>query len=389
MSDATRGDSGAVLYAPPRDCVPQLRPGDPSVVPVFLGCDERFFPHSLEVVASFMAHAAPDSFYDIFIVEANIPRAKLDAAAAWIRRYPNASLRFVDIEPWVAKIKDKFTITREFSAAVYFRLFAPGLFAEYDRIIYLDSDIAVLDDIAGFFRQDLGGMPLGAVEDLVSMRRAIDDPGVAAFWREQLGKEPGEKYFYSGGLVMDLKQLREMNAEQMFVGKIRVIKNSNLPDQDVMNAALNHRIKSIPLEWNCLDWMYDPDEEAGNFLLLDEEARRTVRDTRPKVKVVHYAEKKPWTMDYTGKFAEYYWKYATETPFYEEVRAALLKECRSAKLFSRALLFRLQQANFWLRTLVCSAGERGKYRDRIEKLNWRRQGLARQARFVRRHLHRR
>lgn len=386
MSDSSKAGSTAVLYAPPRDAIPQIRPGDPSVVPIFLGCDEKFLPHSLEVIASFMAHASPDNFYDIFIIESDIPRAKLDTAAAWIQRYANASLRFVDINPWLEHVKNELTITKEYSAAVYFRLFAPGIFAAYDKMAYLDSDIAVLDNIAGFYNQDLEGMPLAAVEDHVSMHQATVDPNVTNFWREQLGKEPGEKSFYSGGLVMDLKQMREMNTEQLFLEKIRVIKNCRLPDQDVMNAVLNGKIKSIPLEWNCLDWMYDPTEAAANFLLLSDESRKMIRETRPNVKVIHYAEKKPWTMAYMGKYAEYYWKYAAETPFYEDVRAAILRENQGTHVISRNLLTYLQQANFKMRSLFCAPEKLAKYQARIGKLVWRRQAMNRQSQFVNQHL---
>lgn len=372
----------AVVLAPPRDVVVPAYPDGPATIPVFLGCDDNFLPHALAVIASVMTHASPENRYDLFIVQSGIPRGRMDAAAAWMERYPNATLRFVDIDPCLEKARDILPVTREYSVAVFFRIFAPSLFREYKRIAYLDSDIAVLDDVAGFYRLDLGGMEVGAVRDLATTSQSQRNPEIAEFWRKQLGKEPGEDYFFSGGLVMDLELMRRRNTQQQFLDRIGGIKGSRLPDQDVMNAVLNGRVQYLPCEWNCLDWWCDEREEAPNFRLLRADFVDELREARRKVKVIHFAEKKPWTMGYQGKFADKYWRYAAETPFHGELLERIRRECGPAKIRWRQLLTRMQEAHFAVRLRAAPAKKREKYAARLRNLEWRRKGLARQKAFV-------
>ena len=372
----------AVVLAPPHDTIMPAYPEDKTTIPVFLGCDDNFLPHALAVIASVMAHASPENNYDLFIVQSGIPQERMNVAAEWMRRYPNATFRFVDIEPYFKSVQDTLTVTREYSVAAFFRIFAPALFSQYKRIAYLDSDIAVLGDVAEFYHFDLEGMEAGAIKDLVTVSQSQCNQSVAEFWQTQLGKTPGEDYFFSGGLVMDLEMMRRNNTEQKILERVGKIKGSKLPDQDVMNSVLNGKVKMLPCAWNCLDWMCDEEEEAPNFLLLKEEFLHDIRAARRDVKVVHFAEKKPWTMEYRGKNADKYWTYAAETPFYSQLLDQLRRECNPLKLWWRRLLTRMQEGHFITKQRTVPGNKRGKYEARLRNLRWRRKGLARQKKFV-------
>ena len=45
-------------------------------------------------------------------------------------------------------------------------LFIPSIFPEYDKVIYLDSDIVVNCDIAELYNKDMGDNIIGAVKDM-------------------------------------------------------------------------------------------------------------------------------------------------------------------------------------------------------------------------------
>ena len=364
---ATEVDRRVKIYAAGQDAIlPAFETGN---IPVFLGCDDVFFPHAMAVVASMLESASPDNRYDLFIVQDGVSERKLGAALEWMARFPNASLRFVDIGNIVDAIgRKKFPVTRHVNFATYFRIFAPTIFANYDKIVYHDSDIAVLSDVAGFYHQDLEGCLLGACHDFVTERQSLLNPDVARFWREELGKEPGESYFFAGGVVMDLGQMRREATETALLEKMRSIKNSNLLDQDIMNAVLNGRVKYLDSAWNFLDWMTDPGEESLNFGRVDAESLALIREARRGYKVLHFAEKKPWSAGYLGKNEEIYWRYAAMTPFYEETRAAFRAECTPWKTVPRYLAALWQVANFRLRLRFASGGGKAKYEGRLHNL---------------------
>ena len=49
------------------------------------------------------------------------------------------------------------------TVSTYFRLFAADVLTQYDRALYLDSDIVVLGDVGELFDMDIGDNLLGGV----------------------------------------------------------------------------------------------------------------------------------------------------------------------------------------------------------------------------------
>ena len=383
MTSTTEANSEVKVYLPPRDVIePAFAQNN---IALFFGCDNNFFAPAMTVVASIMEHASPENNYDIFIVQEQVPPERLARAVEWMRQFPNASLRFIDVRVMLAMAdSERFLVTRHFNVTVYFRIFAPRIFAKYSRIAYLDSDIAVLADIADFYRQDMEGKLVAACHDFATEEQARLNPVLGEHWRTQLGKEPGEDYFLSGGVVMDLAGMRRERTQDQFLAKMRDLKGSALPDQDVMNAVLRGKVKFLSCEWNYLDWMADPLEESLNFKAIGEADLEKVRKARGSFKVMHFTERKPWTPDYMGKNDSYFWKYAVKTPFYQDLLADLGKQLTVPKTLLRYLRLLLQTWNFRLRSLVCPQGRKQKYAARLFNLKMRKRGVIRQFRRARR-----
>lgn len=369
------------LYIPPEDVIaPAFAKAN---VPVFFGCDSQFFPHALSVIASLMSHASADHNYDILIVQSGIPRHRMAAATEWMRRFPNASLRFIGLGPMIeTAARRNQDIAGDFGVEAFFRIFAPTIFANYDKIAYLESDIAVLGDIAEFYHADLGGKILGACHDYIAENQSLIDPALGEFWRRELGKEPGSDYFYSSCAVMDLEEMRERDTESVLLRRIGTFAGRRFPDRDVFNAVMDGEVKFLGSEWNILDWMFDPRELSWNYRRMSDAAREEIRAGRERIKILHYAEKKPWSIDYVGKNASYYWAYAAQTPFFHETLEELRGECSSWNLAKRRIVLALQDVNFRLRKLTAGRDKREKYETRIHNLQLIREGLERQAEIV-------
>ncbi len=368
----------ATVLAPPRDRVEPVYSDAETTIPVFFGCDDNFLPHALTAIASMMANASPANNYDIFIVQSGIPRERMDIAAGWMERYPNATLRFIDIDAALDEIRDDLVITERFGIATYFRIFAPRVFARYKRIAYLDSDVVVLGDAADFYRLDLDGMQMGAVRDHVSIGRSLKDPAEVEFWKTQLNMQPGDDYFGAANLVMDLELMRREDTVQKCLEKIRGIAGVRYPDQDAMNAVLRGKVKMLPCEWNYADWM---DDEEGEFILLPEAFRREIRAAGKHVRIRHFAGEKPWTRKYEGRSADKYWMYAAETPFYRQLLEQFRRDCASVGLLRR-LVNRMQEGNFTLRMRLAPEEKKAKYAGRLGVLRSRRTTRARQKKLA-------
>ena len=377
MPDTTTRDFK--VYYPPHD-VPEPAFSENNI-PVFFGCDDRFLPHVMVVIASIMEHASADNNYDLLVLVTGVGRERMAVCLDWMRRYPNASLRFIDIERMVEEAgRGNFKATKMYSAAIYFRFFAPTVFAKYDKITYQDGDVLFFDDVACFFKHDMQGMLIAGCHDYISENLVWKTPEIEKFWREQLGKEPGDSYFCSGGVVMDLAKMRERESEKALIEKMYRIEGSNLFDQDVMNAVFHKQVSFIDTKWNCLDWMASPAEESLNYDLLDERGLRLVREAREDIKVLHYAERKPWTVEYIGDNEGLYWRYAKMSPFYDEVLAALNADCGFFGLAKKYLVLALQTWNFGFRKMIAGASGRAKNARRLHLVRQRKKAILKQMR---------
>ena len=212
-------------------------------ISIVLASDDNYAQHGAVACASILANhrgMAPLHFY---YFEDGISEEKQAGIAATVTK-GRGTITFV---PTAQKEIQAHT-SGHVNRAAYLRLLIPELVPEnVNRVIYLDTDLVVLDDIQELWEMDLEGKPLGAVPDLgilasSRMRRQKE---------ETLGIEEGELYFNSGVMVMDLKAWRE---NQYGPQVIRCVEEGNFRhhDQDGLNKVFQDNWKPLPLRWNVI-----------------------------------------------------------------------------------------------------------------------------------------
>ncbi|HFR3815568.1 TPA: glycosyltransferase [Streptococcus suis] len=153
---------------------------------------------------------------------------------------------------------------------VYFRMAFASLLPDLDRILYLDSDILAQKDLQPLWETPLDGAYMAAVSE---------PPSEDAFnYRRSIGMTDPTYYFNSGVLLMDLKKIREDKIESLLFECGHTIKDKiRLQDQDIINVALEGKIKS-------LDPIY-------NYGYMERQA-----NLRKEADIVlnHYSLEKPW-----------------------------------------------------------------------------------------------
>src|SRR3712207_2732957 len=107
---------------------------------------------------------------------------------------PGLDVRWYDVDaPALAGVHNTDGLTE----AALFRLMLGELLPEdLRRVVYLDADVLVEDDLAKLWRSDLGGDTVGAVRDAFAPWAA---GAYGAQWRP-LGLDPTSRYFNSGVL---------------------------------------------------------------------------------------------------------------------------------------------------------------------------------------------
>ncbi len=351
-------------------------------IPVFFGCDDRYLPHCLAAIASIAECASPEDRYDFWIVQSGIAEVRIAAVREWAGRWPNVSLRFMDMTAMIASSGIDFITTRDLSIATYYRIFAPQVFSRYDKMLYLDCDVIAMDDVGKLFREELCGCAVGVCHDPIMEDIVRKNPSVASYWREQLHLESGDPYFNSGMILMDLQTMRDNDLQRAILDKIGSITEKSLLDQDMLNSALKGKARYLDSRWNLFDFLLDETPRMASARDIYLQLFEQFAEARKRPGIVHFVQHKPWKTDYLGSNAGRYWKYAAMTPLYDELRKKLNAECSCARIAGKNILWSLQSLNYRLRLLCCGANKKEKYRDRIYNLKMLKKNTLRHMRAV-------
>ena len=264
-----------------------------NLIPIFFATDDNYMPYLDVAISSLVAHTSDDNFYEITVLNTGL---NLDYRQKMKRHEKeNVSINFFDMSFYIDGIKSKLKSVLHFGLATYYRLFIQNLFPQYKKVLYLDCDIVVLEDVAHLYEVELGDNILaGAIEQFVYNTQEYSD-----YAKYALGLDVS-KYVNAGILVMDLEKFRENRIEQKFV---HMILNYNFElvdcDQAYLNFLCRDKILILDRGWNKTNY---PIPYEG------------------KINIVHFAlAEKPWQSDVLN--GELFWNYAKKSQFYDIIKA--------------------------------------------------------------------
>ena len=268
---------------------------DKQVIPVFFAVDDGYMPFLAVVMQSLIDNSSKDYIYDLKILYTKIS----DENQSKIKnRYEsdNIKIEFVDLNQYLEKFFDKFYTRDYYSKTTYYRLFIPDLYPQFDKAIYLDSDMAVLTDVANLYNIDLGTNLVGAATD--GAVQAI--PPFQEYVEKVVGMADSKSYFNAGMLLMNLDELRKFKFQEKFLYLLETTKFAVAQDQDYLNRICKGRTLIIDGSWNMM---------PGGL----------VEEPKENLNIIHYnLSYKPWHFD-NIMYQDYFWYYAKKTDFYDDI----------------------------------------------------------------------
>ena len=263
-------------------------------IPIFFAVDDNYIPFFGVALKSLIENASKDYKYEIKVLYTSVTTSNMNR----IREYEtdNVSIEFVDLNSHVSEIGDKLYTRDYFSKTTYYRLLIPELYPQYEKAIYLDSDIVVLKDISKLYNMDIGtNLLAGAPDDVIQTIEVFRE-----YSEKVVGVSDHGNYFNAGILLMNLKELRAFKFKQKFLYLLGTIKFSVAQDQDYLNRLCKGRVKLLDKAWNKMPVSGDNIE-------------------RSKINIVHYnLAFKPWHFD-DVLYQEYFWKYTKKTKFFDDI----------------------------------------------------------------------
>jgi lipopolysaccharide biosynthesis glycosyltransferase len=177
--------------------------------------------------------------------------------------------------------------------AAYPLLLAELLPETLDRILFLDADLLVLDDLAELWETSIGERVLGAAPDAAipfcGSPRGVKNRG-------KLGIPEDAEYFNCGVMLIRLKEWRKRNVTRRAYGYLQDVgREVDFLHQEALNAVL----------WN--DWL--PLDSRWNLLasLAGRRYDQSGSDSWRSPGIVHFAGRfKPWRAPIGGPFNRQY-----------------------------------------------------------------------------------
>ena len=264
------------------------------MIPLFFTIDDNYAPFLAVALNSAIKNADKNRNYKAIVLHQGLNEENVKKLKAL--ETDNFKIEITSIEANLNMLDDRMSNRLRcdyFTLTIYFRLFIPHLFPQFDKGIYIDSDVVVTDDLGKLFDIDLKDNYIGACNDL-SIK---DVPPLVQYTENAVGVKK-EEYINSGVLLMNLKKMRENDLEGHFLRLLDKYHFDTIaPDQDYLNAICNGKILYLEEYWDVM-----PNDKSTP---LD------------KTGIIHYnLFSKPWCYD-NIQYGEIFWDYAKDSGFLE------------------------------------------------------------------------
>lgn len=269
-----------------------------NVINICFSTDNKYVQHCATAMASLLKNCDVESKIKFFILDGGISEVnkknieKLsDIKDFEIEYYDMTKIDFSDLPLNRSRI----------SVATYYRLYLLDILPQdVQKLIYLDCDIIVKDDITKLWQTDVSDYYAGVIEDEGSISQL-----------KRLGLPLDYKYFNAGVILFNIAKLRTFDLKKCCFEYYE--KNKEviiLQDQDILNGVFYGKCKFLDLRWNVNGRMY-----LGNIyehFYTEEESEEAKRN----LGIIHYTDvQKPWFMSSNHPLQNEYWNYLKMTTF--------------------------------------------------------------------------
>lgn len=228
---------------------------------VAVASDLAYVPHVAALLQSLAASHAPGTvvahfLHDASVSAGDVERMRLSAT--------QAGLHFHAYQPSTSQLA-RLSVSLRYPQVVWYRILLPELLPEVERVLYLDADTLVLQDLSPLWALDLADYPLAAVED-------VQDPAHAHV-PLQIGLARREDYFNSGVMLMNLEVMRAQHFTEALLEVARSRQVQDFPDQIALNILVKGYWLHLPPKWNCMSPFIEQSDRAGEVAVRTPEQR--------------------------------------------------------------------------------------------------------------------
>jgi hypothetical protein len=125
-----------------------------------------FIPYAAVMLQSLLDHISTQRNYEIYILHTDVAAENQIKIKNLCKNHPNISIEFYNMMPEISMFSFGLSeYTEHISVETFFRTFVHKVFCNYDRVLYLDSDLIIMADVTELLETDIGNNLVGACID--------------------------------------------------------------------------------------------------------------------------------------------------------------------------------------------------------------------------------
>jgi lipopolysaccharide biosynthesis glycosyltransferase len=222
-----------------------------------MASDDNYCPHMGINIISIVENNSTFENINIHILNNNISQNNLNKLKQIQKENNNLHLYFYDINHYFNQNQYSKIISTELKnnsffnllgITAYSRLFLGDILPKnIDKILYLDADTIVLNDLKELFDTDLEGYYCGGVINM-------NGNSTKSFYT---GKQYDTPFVNSGVLLINVKKWRTSNFIESFIELIKTYPDKNyLHDQNIINILSEGKILLLDPKYNVMSEFY-------------------------------------------------------------------------------------------------------------------------------------
>ena len=116
------------------------------IIPLFFAINDNFAKYLKVTLQSIKENASQNYIYEVIILNIGLK----DETKKLLNKCKSKNFRIIyyDVRNKLQTIAQDLSVKDYYNKATYYRLFVSNLFPQYNKALYLDSDVIVLGDIA-------------------------------------------------------------------------------------------------------------------------------------------------------------------------------------------------------------------------------------------------
>ncbi|MGX7125451.1 glycosyltransferase family 8 protein [Enterococcus viikkiensis] len=270
-------------------------------LPIVTASDENYAPFLSVMIRTLLEHTNRMTPIHFYIIDDDLSMESKRKLKQTVQLYSTkAAIEFMTVNKETYK---DFLVSDHITTTAYYRISLPKTFKNsgYEKILYIDADTFILDDVTKLYQTDLENKTIGAI---------IDPGQTKALAR--LGIDSKDYYFNSGVMVIDIKRWNQRNITEKTIDYLKNNRDKIIyHDQDALNAVLYEDWTQIHPRWSMQSSLITDKHPAPTLY-----HKKLYAEGRANPAIVHFTgHDKPWNTLTGHPFQDAYMKVLQESVF--------------------------------------------------------------------------